>query len=234
MKIKKIERKKIFLEVVKQIMYLIKSGELKENDKLPPEIILAEKFGVSRPTVREALSALEVGGIITSKVGDGTYVKVTKNFNESLEININKLINSEEIPQEIIESRKIIEPEICALVAIKANRNDKNRIRKALNRIEEEYKENRKWSELSDKNLHLEILYTIDNNIIVKFVSDVINLMEQNIYMNLRDKVLEDPSKAEYYINQHREIVNAINRNDSVLAKSLMSKHLNDMENEIL
>jgi len=54
----KIQTKKVYMKIVEQIRDLINEGKLKPRDKLPPEQILAEKFGTSRPSVREALSAL--------------------------------------------------------------------------------------------------------------------------------------------------------------------------------
>ncbi len=74
MPIKKVKRKRIYIEVIDQILSLIKSGELNYNEKLPPETVLVEKFGISRPTIREALSALEVLGVLESRTGDGTYI----------------------------------------------------------------------------------------------------------------------------------------------------------------
>lgn len=61
--------------VVEQILEAIKSGRYGPGDKLPPEEEIAKLTGVSRPSVREALGALRLIGILETKVGDGTYVK---------------------------------------------------------------------------------------------------------------------------------------------------------------
>jgi len=70
------------MEIVEQIGGLIKEGKLRPGDKLPPEHILAEKFGTSRPPVREALSALEILGIIESRGEKGNFIK--NSFNSAL------------------------------------------------------------------------------------------------------------------------------------------------------
>jgi len=70
------------MEIVEQIRGLIKEGKLKPGDKLPPEHILAEKFGTSRPSVREALSTLEILGIIESRGEKDNFIK--NSFNSAL------------------------------------------------------------------------------------------------------------------------------------------------------
>ena len=69
----KIRTKKVYIKIVEQIRDLIKEGKLKPGDKLPPEQILAGKFETSRPSVMEALSALEILGIVESRGGTGLY-----------------------------------------------------------------------------------------------------------------------------------------------------------------
>jgi len=61
--------------VVDQILAVIRRGEYKEGDGLPPERIIAQQMNVSRNCVREALSALQIGNILETKVGAGTYVR---------------------------------------------------------------------------------------------------------------------------------------------------------------
>jgi len=71
----KVQTRKVYMEIVEQIQDLIKRGRLKPGDKLPAERILADKLGVSRPPLREALSALEILGIIESRGGKGNFIK---------------------------------------------------------------------------------------------------------------------------------------------------------------
>ena len=92
--IKPIETKKRYALVIDQISNLIKKGAFKKGDKLPPERIMAKKLGVSRPSVREAYSALEIAGILESRVGSGTYVQ-SENINDFLQKNINYIDTKE-------------------------------------------------------------------------------------------------------------------------------------------
>ena len=68
------------MKIVEQVRDLIKEGRLKPGDKLPPEQVLTKEFGASRPSVREALSALEIIGITESRVGKGNFIKDNFSF----------------------------------------------------------------------------------------------------------------------------------------------------------
>ncbi len=74
---KPIKTKKIYEEVVDQLKMMLTAGELKPGDKLPSERDMAESLGVSRASVREALTTLEAIGILEIKPGEGTFVKHT-------------------------------------------------------------------------------------------------------------------------------------------------------------
>ena len=68
------ENVSVYKKVVAQIQEMIMHGELKKGDRLPPERQLAEMLGVGRPALKQAISALEVLGIIRSRQGDGNYI----------------------------------------------------------------------------------------------------------------------------------------------------------------
>src|SRR5512140_3135570 len=69
-----IEPRRLYRQIAEQIRTLIKSGEFKAGGRLPPERDLARQLGVSRPSVREALIALEVEGLVEVRIGSGIYV----------------------------------------------------------------------------------------------------------------------------------------------------------------
>jgi len=106
------------MKIVEQVLDLIKEGKLKPGDKLPPEQVLAENFGTSRPSVREALSALEILGITESRGGKGNFIKDTPR-SPLYEQEVMEL-EKEESPFEILEARKAVEIEIAELAGKKA------------------------------------------------------------------------------------------------------------------
>ena len=70
-----IEPRRLYRQIADQIRALIRTGEFKPGSRLPPERDLAKQLGVSRPSVREALIALEVEGLVEVRIGSGIYVR---------------------------------------------------------------------------------------------------------------------------------------------------------------
>ena len=108
----------MYIEVVDQILELIKNDELKFGQKMPSENVMVEKFGVSRPTIREALSALEVLGVIKDRTtGNGVYINKIET-DTKIKNKVKEFINTKESsPLELVEARRSIECEIYAIAA---------------------------------------------------------------------------------------------------------------------
>ncbi len=109
MPIKVIEPRRLYLEIAGQIRSLIENGEFRVKSRLPAERELAKQFGVSRPSVREALIALEVEGYVDVRPGSGVFVTTPKRPAPDY--------SRTEGPLEIMRARKVIEGEIAAEAA---------------------------------------------------------------------------------------------------------------------
>src|SRR6059036_4083563 len=114
-----IKSTRIYQEIVRQVKAMIAEGRLKSGDQLPPERDLAEKFVVSRTSVREALRALESLGLIEIRPGEGTFIR---------EVSVEALIEPLALVMasqrgaiaELFEARRLLEPAIAALAAGRA------------------------------------------------------------------------------------------------------------------
>jgi GntR family transcriptional repressor for pyruvate dehydrogenase complex len=126
-----VRRESVMDMVARRIEQLVRSGELKPGDRLPPEPQLARRLDVSRSSLREALKGLMYLGLIKSRAGDGTYIQssLTRVLNQHFQWMI--LLN-EVKHLEIYELRKIIEPQVAALAAKRATRSDIERLKDAL------------------------------------------------------------------------------------------------------
>jgi GntR family transcriptional repressor for pyruvate dehydrogenase complex len=126
-----VRRESVMDMIARRIEQLVRSGELKSGDRLPPEPQLAQRLGVSRSSLREALKGLMYLGLIKSRAGDGTYIQssLTRVLNQHFQWMI--LLN-EVKHLEVYELRKIIEPEVAALAAKRATRADMERLKEAL------------------------------------------------------------------------------------------------------
>ena len=227
----KVKTKKVYMKIVEQIRDLIKEGRLKPEDKLPPEQVLAEKFGTSRPSVREALSALEILGITESRGGKGNFIK--SNFNPpSYEQEIREL-EEEESPFEILEARKAVETEIVGLSAKKATKEEIDVIKESLNKMKENMTDIPKIMEF-DREFHINIAKAAHNSLLFSMMTYLSDLLKENLWTNMKEKSWAIPGRPQKYLEEHIEIFNAIKNKDSKDARKRMYDHLAGVEKDLL
>jgi GntR family transcriptional regulator, transcriptional repressor for pyruvate dehydrogenase complex len=131
-----IQRETVMSMVARRIEQLVRNGELKAGDRLPPEPDLAGMLGVSRGSLREALKGLMYLGLIKSRAGDGTYIQ--SSLSRVLNQHFQWMILLDEVKHfEIYELRKIIEPDAAALAAKRATRADIECLEEALDGLGE-------------------------------------------------------------------------------------------------
>ena len=203
---------------MEEIKDIVKKGELKSGEKLPSERELADKLEVSRTSVREALKALTMLGLIESKHGEGNFIK--SNFENSLLEPLSivfLLIGSKN--EDIIELRRIIEPEAAGLAA-------KNITESELRDLKEIMKElnNSLDAEICaqlDKKFHYKIAQASGNHLISTIMFSISSLIEKYIdssrIHNINKKVVK---------LQHEEIYKALESRDSKKASEYVKKHL--------
>src|SRR5690242_6588430 len=115
MPIQTIESRRLYRQIADQLSRLIDKGEFRVGARLPSERDLSEQLGVSRPSVREALIALEVEGLVEVRGGAGVFVCARKPVNASHRAEV-----SQPGPFDLIRARWIIESEAAALAATHA------------------------------------------------------------------------------------------------------------------
>ncbi len=126
-----IQRETVMDMVARRIEQLIRNGELKAGDRLPPEPELAQMLHISRGSLREALKGLVYLGLIKARAGDGTYIQ--SSLSHVLNQHFRWMILLNEVKHlEIYELRKIIEPDVAALAARRATRAEVDRLEAAL------------------------------------------------------------------------------------------------------
>lgn len=227
----KVQTKKVYMTIVEQVRDLIKNGRLKPGDKLPPEQVLAEKFGTSRPSVREALSALEILGITESRGGKGNFIKDNLNF-PSYEQKYREL-EEEESPFELLEARKAMETEIVGLCAKKATKEEIAILEESLNKMKENMTNIPKVMEI-DREFHINIARAAHNNLLYSMMTYLSNLLTEKLWINLKEKSWAIPGRPQKYLEEHIEIFNAIKNKDSKTACKRMYDHLAGVEKDLL
>ena len=129
---KVIQTSRLYEQIVQQIEESILKGELSEGSQLPAERDLAKQFGVSRTAVREAIKALQEKGLVDAFPGRGTFV--TNGTSNSMRRSLDRIIKSGDPDgwAYLVEVREILEPEIAALAAIRADDQDLAAMQEAL------------------------------------------------------------------------------------------------------
>ncbi|MDP4178382.1 MAG: FadR/GntR family transcriptional regulator [Bacillota bacterium] len=213
-----IKSTKIYEKVMEEIKDLVKKGDLKKGDKLPSERDLSEQLQVSRTSVREALRILEMFGFIEVRHGEGNFINdnLENSFLEPLSV-IFLLLGSKS--EEVLELRKIIEPETAALAA----KNITNEQLIDLRKIEHELS-NTEDNEIRislDKRFHYKIAEASQNLLISTMMFSISSLIENYI----ENSKVHTFNKIKIDI-QHKEILKALEIHDSFAAASAVKKHL--------
>src|SRR5512133_409123 len=135
MPLQTVEPQRLYRQIAEQLRKLMAGGEFATGSRLPAERDLAKQLGVSRPSVREALIALEVEGWVEVRTGSGVYVLERARRVPGKRA---KVPAAEWGPLELIRARRVIEGEIASLAAAHAKRKDIQAIRDALARMRED------------------------------------------------------------------------------------------------
>lgn len=228
--LKRTKRQRLYKDIISQIRLLIQEGALKPGDQLLPERKLAEKLGVSRTAIREALTALDSMGFIEITPGGGSYVKEIDIENVIEPLAMIMLKEKEDVLQ-LLEAREILETEIIKLAAKRATSTDISRVYRAAKEMESDAKNNRD-ADNSDVSFHLEIAMSSHNDILYNIMNMLAKLMKE-VYGPSRKKLLSDSQKVQMFCDQHEEMCKAIADGDEQQAAALIQKHLHMAREEL-
>lgn len=226
----KVRTKKVYMEIVEQIQNLIKEGRLKKGDKLPPERVLAEQLGVSRPPLREALAALEILGVIESRGGRGNFIVNT--FGSAYYLQQFKELEQEESPLELLEARKVMEVEIAGLAAERHSPEDIRGLASIVGRMEKVVDNVSEFMELN-RLFHLGIAVAANNGVLYQTMKYIVNELNKRLWIKLDEKTLVLPGKTEKYFRQHGKILEAIKAKNKTKARKATLHHLVSFETDL-
>lgn len=228
MPIESIENRRLYRQIADQISRLIVSGEYASGQRLPPERLLAEQLSVSRPTVREALIALEVEGWVDIRGGTGVYVvERTPEASETAEIpNFPRLTSSLPPPGpfEVLYARDLIEPEVAALAARHATPAHLAELGAALGRMVCCAASDPRHVDF-DHQFHFQLAEASGNGALVQAIEVLWGMRMGPLYLRLQDH-FHNEAVWQRAIIEHREIFEAVRAGDAKLARAAMHRHL--------
>jgi len=214
--------------VAEQIQNLITASELRPGDSLPPQRELAEQFGVSRTVIREAIKALQAKGLV--EIRAGSRVRVTainpKQISESIDLFLRLESNQISYPH-MAELRNLLEIEIAAMAAQRAESKDLERMEKEIRRMEHlrdritTYKEAREEFARADVNFHLAVAAATKNPLLPILFKPLIDILVKQ-----RLEAIDRPGALEEGMLYHHEIFQAIKAGDPEQARRAMRDHL--------
>ncbi len=214
-----LKKTRLYEEIIKQLIDLIKKGVLKPGDKLPTERDLAQQLNVSRTAIREALRSLETMGFIESRVGEGTFVKAIT-IDNIIDPFSTILSQDKKLMMELIEVRLLLEVEIAKLAARRINADKALNIKKAMENMEKEIKEGGIGLN-GDNEFHNALAAAAGNTAMMKILN-----MCGDLLSSTRQATLEIPGQPEKSLEDHRKIYEAVKRGDEKAASKFMREHL--------
>jgi GntR family transcriptional repressor for pyruvate dehydrogenase complex len=218
-----IKRRRLYQDIVGQIQGFIKEGILKPGDRLPSERELAERLQVSRSSLREAIRALELQGLVVSRPGAGTFIS-TESLDSLISIIASSLTEERDALNDIFEVRHLLEPQIAALAAERATPEDIQRAIEALEEQERQVARGETGVE-GDTAFHFAMAQATQNWALVKVVSTIADILRQS-----RDQSLQTPGRPQRSLASHRQILDVVRRNDREGAREAMQHHISQVE----
>jgi len=217
-----VKSKKVYEHVIEQIQNMVMTGVLKKGDKLPSERELVEQLGVSRASIREAIRALEMIGLVESRQGEGNFIggDINSSFFEPLSVMF--MLNGGK-PEEILELRRVIELESVALAAENISDKQSDELIGLMDRFRQAGEEAERAA--IDKAVHDKIAEIGGNSLILILLHTISSLLETFI-RDARGMILRDEANHEQLLTQHQKICDAVIAKDAQEAVKAMSEHL--------
>lgn len=226
----KISTRQIYAEVVDQVLKLLRDGTLKVGDQLPSEAQLTEQLGVSRSSVREALKALEILGVIDSKTGVGRFVRMSAPLSDVRSL-LDEL-TGEGNPLEILEARKVIEPGVALLAATRRTEDDLQALKAVLLSERQEVDQGKLGLE-SDLQFHILLGQASKNRVL----SDAVRLLMERRRRSFWQPLVEEHLDAERlqvsFVDTHWEILACVEAQKAQEASDAMLRHLQSVKDDL-
>ena len=195
----------------------ILNGQILAPEKLPAERELAEKYQVSRGTVRAALSKLEKEKFIEIKPGSGAFV-----IHKTSAVPVSEVKNAN--PLELIDARFALEPHICRLAVLHGKKEQFQKLETLVEAMEKSVKDPVQFAS-ADTAFHQVLADCTGNNLLIWIINQINSVRGQDEWTKARHQTLNDNIIRTYNI-QHKQILSSIKLREPEKAASLMKEHL--------
>lgn len=211
------DARRLYQQIADQVRQLIINGEYQTGSRLPAERDLAQQLGVSRPSLREALIALEIDGTIEIRMGSGIYV-----LNAAKAAITGRSLG--ESPTELMQARAIIESAVIVQATAVMSATVLAALRDILTAMREEITEGRKPLE-QDRQFHLVIAESAGNAVLHEIVASLFDERHSPMSDHMRG-LFETPQTWQFALSEHEAILAALEARNPLAAQAAMHAHL--------
>jgi len=223
---KVVRTSRLYEQIVQQIEESVLNGSLKPGDQLPAERELAQRLGVSRTAVREAVKALREKGLVEAYSGRGTFITdgTTHAARQSFDLMVK--IGQQEGSSHLAELRLILEPGIAAMAAIRIEEEHLVAMREAVAVMERSQKDPEAYIE-ADLDFHLALAEAAANPLILSLIDSIVALLREQ-----RLKIFNVEGGPQRGQVHHKRILEAMERRDPEIARAAMAAHLEQVRDD--
>ena len=224
-----IRQRRLSDDIVERLEGMILEGTLKAGERLPAERTLAEQFGVSRPSLREAIQKLTAKGLLASRQGGGNYVveSLGSTFSDPL---LQLLESNPEAQRDLLEFRHTLEASCAYYAALRATEVDRERLTSAFEALLDCYSRHEEVSRAeegaADASFHLAIAEASHNAVLLHTIRGLFDLLKRNVVTNIGGMYKQRGETRDMLISQHRELYQAIMDGQAELAREVSSRHI--------
>lgn len=213
---KQVETRRLYQQVADRIRQLIQRGEYPVGVRLPPERDLAQQLGVSRPSLREALIALEIEGSVEIRMGSGVYVCSPTLWHPGVALG--------ESPVELMQARSALEGAVVALACANATPSGLDRVREAIAAMREDIALGLDVLN-HDRQFHICVAEMSGNSILVNLVGILFDQRRSPLASHMRHRLESKPSWMAA-ADEHEQVLRCLMQRDPLAAQAAMRSHI--------
>jgi GntR family transcriptional repressor for pyruvate dehydrogenase complex len=213
------QQRKVYEGILLQIHEIVQQNNLRPGDKLPSERELSDQLGAGRSSVREALRALELLGLIETRRGEGTFLKHYRH-NRLIDILGYFILRDYKTKKDLVEMRKILELDAVRLACRRATSKHFDEMERILDAAWQRVERGEVPTE-EDYLFHRVICRSSRNSILHRIWAPLVEYSE-----SVRNSSLSREGRAKIALQEHRQIMEAIREGDESTAVERMREHL--------
>lgn len=229
MEVGMVRQRKLADDIVTQLETMILEGTLRPGERLPAERALAEQFGVSRPSLREAIQKLAAKGLLMSRHGGGNFVaeSLGSTFSDPL---LHLLENNADAQRDLLEFRHTLEGSCAYYAALRATELDQQRLSDAFAALQDCYGREgvvtRAEEGAADARFHLAIAEASHNAVLLHTIRGLFDLLKRNVVTNIGGMYALRDETRQMLMAQHRELYEAIIERRAEDARDVIHRHI--------